>query len=315
MGNQGLKFAALAAVVLAVVLGVLAWRMSLSMADNARDAAKAEMQAQQDEKRGAQEQTTLAVIALKSLAATQEIGPDDVALKPISVVPERYFTKLEDVVGRAPLIDVDAGAPVTPRYFRDSNVLARLIPEGHKALSLEISDVVAVGGFVRPGDEVDLLLFLRGGSDSPPQSRILLSQVLVLAYEDQIIERPHGLSDAEGRKERRSRVRTAVVAIPQEQVTKIMLGASVGDIRLALRRQLVAGAEPETQNNPDSPLPLAQTPPPPQGKPDQKQQIAAEQPITLNELSRLAEKAPAKRKAPVYTVEVFRGSTAKKVAE
>lgn len=311
MGNQGLKYAALAAVVLAIVLGVLAWRMSMSMTDQAREQARAEMAAQQQVSEVEQEQTTLAVVALRSLAATQVIGVDDVALKPVAVVPERYFSRVEDVIGREPLIDIDAGAPVTPRYFRDSNVLARLIPDGHKAMSLEISDVVAVGGFVRPGDEVDLLLFVRG-SDGPPQSRILLPRVLVLAYEDRIIERPQGLSREEGRNERRTRTRTAVVAIPDTQTTKVMLGASLGEIRLALHRQMLAGAD-STEG--DSLLPPAEPEATPSPAQTDKQRLAAEQAITLQELTRLAEKKPSRPKPPAYTVQVFRGSDMQKVSE
>ncbi len=311
MGNQGLKYAALAAVVLAIVLGVLAWRMSMSMTDQAREQARAEMAAQQQVSDVQQEQTTLAVVALRSLAATQLIGVDDVALKPVAVVPERYFSRVEDVVGREPLIDIDAGAPVTPRYFRDSNVLARIIPDGHKAMSLEISDIVAVGGFVRPGDEVDLLLFVRGG-DGPPQSRILLPRVLVLAYEDRIIERPQGLSKEEGRNERRTRTRTAVVAIPDAQTTKVMLGASLGDIRLALHRQMLAGAETDEG---DSLLPPAEPEATPSPAQTDKERLAAEQAITLQELTRLAEKKPSRPKPPAYTVQVFRGSDMQKVVE
>ncbi len=311
MGNQGLKYAALAAVVLAIVLGVLAWRMSLSMTDQAREQARAELAAQQQVSETEQQQTTLAVVALRALAATKTIGVDDVALKPVSVVPDRYFSRVEDVIGREPLIDIDAGAPVTPRYFRDTNVLARLIPEGHKAMSLEISDVVAVGGFVRPGDEVDLLLFVRG-SDGPPQSRILLPRALVLAYEDRIIERPQGLSEEEGRNARRTRARTVVVAIPDEQTTKVMLGASLGELRLALHRQMLAASE---TSEGDSVLPPAEPEATPSPAQTDTQRLAAEQAITLQELTRLAEKKPSRPKPPAYTVQVFRGSDMQKVVE
>lgn len=312
MGNQGLKLAALAAVVLAVILGVLAWRMSASMADTARKNAEAELLAQQAAQ-GEQEATTLAVVALKPLLATRPIGPDDVALKPVVIVPERYYAQTEDVLGREPLIDIDAGAPVTPRYFRDSNVLARLIPDGHKAMSLEISDVVAVGGFVRPGDEVDLLMFLQG-SGGAAQARILLPQVLVLAYEDRIIERPQGLESGGDANQKRRRVRTAVLAIPNEDTTKVMLGANLGKLRLALHRQQLADAA-EPANESGSPLPAAPTPAVAEAKQQDTDQLALEQPITLAELSRLAEKKPPKPTPRPYTVEVFRGSSSQKVTE
>ena len=307
MGNQGLKYAAIGAVVLAIVLGILAWRMTLSITRSAQEEARAAEQAEQTS--AAAVATTLAVVALKPLAATRVIGADDVALMPVSVVPERYFTRIEDVVGRPPLIDIDAGAPVTPRYFRDANILARLIPADHQAMSLEVSDVVAVGGFVKPGDEVDLLLFIRG-NEGASQSRVLLRKVLVLAYEDRIIERPGGLTAEEGRPERRSRVRTAVVAIPSAVTTKVMLGASVGDIRLALHRQELAEGSPPPPAD-GSPLPRAVATPDPaaQSKPEE------EQVITLTELSRIASKAPSRPRPPPYVIHVWRGGDYQKVTD
>jgi pilus assembly protein CpaB len=311
MGNQGLKYAALAAVMLAVLLGVLAYRMTLSMSAAAREEAKAGLEVAGESPLAP---STLAIVALRSLAATRNITVDDVALKPVAVVPERYFTKLQDVVGRAPLIDIDAGAPVTPRYFIESNILARLIPEGHQAMSLEISDVVAVGGFVRPGDEVDLLMFIRAGQ-GPAQSRVLLEKVLVLAYEDRIIERPQGLTKDEGRSDKRSRVRTVVVAIPDAMTTKVMLGASLGEIRLALLRQSVAGAEAEAEAEFDSANPL---PPAPEKLAEQvklleQDKTKREKVITLNELTQLAAKKTTKPKPRPYVIEVFRGSALQKV--
>ncbi len=306
MGNQGLKYAAVGAVLLAVVLGVLAYRMTLSATQAARQQAQAEIEAEQQA--SSARPTTLAVIALRPLAATQAIVADDVALMPVAVVPQRYFTRVEDVIGRAPLIDVDAGAPVTPRYFRDSNVLARIIPENHQAMSLEISDVVAVGGFVRPGDEVDLLLFVRA-ADKPAQARVLLRDVLVLAYEDRIIERPQGLTAEEGRPERRSRVRTAVVAVPEKDTTRVMLGASLGEIRLSLKRQQVAGAE--NGGDDASPLPLAQpAEPKAEISPSEKDKV-----ITLDELTRIAAVKPKRVAPPPYIIEVFRGNESQKVRD
>jgi pilus assembly protein CpaB len=241
------------------------------------------------------EPQSLAVVALQPLSANQPVAETAVALKPLAVVPNRYYTSIEDVVGRVPLLDIDAGAPITPRYFKDANVLARLIPEGHRALSLEISDVVAVGGFVRPGDRVDLLVHLRD-TQQLAQSRILLDDVLVLAYEERIIERPQGVDDPSARTQR-GRVRTAVVAVPETLVTRVMLGASVGDVRLALRRQQADLAELEGN------VPLT-TPTP---APD----FDVEQAVTLTELTKVKKPTPTPKPGPApFKVEVFRADQA-----
>ncbi len=297
MSNSWLKYVAIASVVLAVVLGVIAYRWTTALTESAAaDEARRENVV-------VPAPTTLAVVALRPLGANRTIGPDDVALKPVAVVPERYFTQVGNVIGKVPLIDIDPGAPVTPRYFRQTNILARIIPAGHQAMSLEVSDVVAVGGFVKPGDEVDLLLYVRSG-EVPAQARILLAEVLVLAYEDRVIERPQGLTEEEGRPERRSRVRTAVVAVPEDLTTKVMLAASLGDIRLALRRQVV---DEESAN---AGLPVAAV--------DQSggDEFSRAKAITLAELTALkAKKAPKAKPPPAYTIQVFRGSQVNRVTD
>ncbi len=246
--STGMKIAAAVMAVVAVALGVLvanSYRQSTAEAEAARAAAEAQQ---------AQVPQTLAVVAVKPLEAYQAIPRDALTLVPVSVAPAKYFTNLDEVVGRIPLVDVDAGAPVTPRYFSEGNALARVIPDGHQALSLEINDVISVGGFVRPGDIVDVLLYLRGGSGvASAQARVLLKKARVLAYEDRIIDRPDGLEDTETPDNRR-RVRTAVLAVPETEATRVMLGMSMGELRLALHGAAPATRAPEPTS--DSGLPL-----------------------------------------------------------
>jgi pilus assembly protein CpaB len=228
MSSTTLKIVAVVAVLLAVILAVVGFRISRDFAEQAQ---QAQVQVRQQEV-----QQTLAVVALRPLAAYQPIARDAVALVPVSVVPLNPYSSIDDVVGKVPLVDIDSGAPVTQRYFKEGNVLARIIPHGHQAVSVEINDVVAVGGFVRPGDIVDVLLFLRGGTGlDQPQSRVLLEAARVLAYEERIIDRPEGIK--EDGSQQRSRLRTAVLAVPESDTTKLMLGASLGDLRLALHSQ------------------------------------------------------------------------------
>lgn len=282
MSSTTLKIVAVVSVLLAVVLAVVGFQLSRNYAEQAQ---KAQQKAQQQEV-----QQTLAVVALKPLAAYKPIARDVVALVPVSIAPADPYESIDDVVGKVPLVDVDAGAPVTRRYFKEGNVLARIIPPGHQAVSVEVNDVVAVGGFVRPGDIVDLLLYLRGGAGiDEPQSRVLLKDVRVLAYEERIIDRPEGIKDDE---KQRTRVRTAVLAVPDKDTTKVMLGVSLGELRLALHGQtdaapgeVVAAASPAPQTPPDKA-------------------------ISIGELTRLraAATATGAQPTPKPGVEVLRGS-------
>ena len=223
-----MKILAIVMLAIAGLAGLVAYRMSV---DYARAPQPLPEAAEQEEV----VPTTLVVVALQPLAANVQIQRDDVALTPVTIAPARYFANVDDVVGRVPLVDIDAGAPVAPRYFRDANVLARIIPAGSKAMSLQIDEVVAVGGFVRPGDTVDVLVFLRGSGMQDAQARYLLRSALVLGYEERVIDRPEGVDDSAN--SRRQRIRTAVVAVPDAEVTRVMLGASLGELRLALHGQ------------------------------------------------------------------------------
>jgi pilus assembly protein CpaB len=244
MSSTALKIIAVVAVLLAVILAAVGYNYSRGFVEQAEKAEKAEQQRAQEKPQ------TLAVVALKPLAAYKPIAKEDVALVPVAVLPASPYTSLDQVAGKVPLVDVDAGAPVTARYFADSNILARAIPEGFQAISVEVNDVIAVGGFVRPGDVVDVLLFLRGTGDVPQaQSRVLLKDVRVLAYEERIIDRPEGVED--GKDQQRSRQRTAVLAVPEADTTKLMLGVNAGELRLALHAQKseVETAQVETTDN------------------------------------------------------------------
>ncbi|AXQ30769.1 Flp pilus assembly protein CpaB [Solimonas sp. K1W22B-7] len=230
MSSNTLKIVALVAVLLAAVLAVIGYRYSRSFAEKAEQAQKAEAERQQVKQ-------TLAVVAVKPLLAYKPIARDAVALVPVTIVPKDPYTSIDQVVDKVPLIDIDAGAPVTGRYFNESSLLARAIPEGYKAVSVEVTDVIAVGGFIRPGDVVDVMLFLRGGqSINDEQARVLLEGVRVLAYQEQVIDRPEGAEDDPKEKKSRasSRQRTAVLAVADRDITRLMLGASAGELRLAL---------------------------------------------------------------------------------
>ena len=292
MSSTAARVVAGIAIFLTVVLAVIGYRVSHRYAEQS-GGKETEVRVESDVPR------ILAVIALKPLAAYREIQPDDVVLAEIAVAPKNYYTTVDDVVGKAPLVDVDQGAPVTRRYFAEGNHLARSVPPGFLAVSVEVSDVVGVGGFVRPGDVVDVLLYLRGTNDvSTTQARILLEQTRVLAYEEMLVDRPEGLKDEEQSSRGSRRQRTAVLAVPEKQTTRLMLGASLGELRLALHG-LPGNAPDEAMQ---ARLPLSDE--------ALKQAAAKKVPdmaLTAADLSRV-KAPPAKKRVTRPKVVVYRGS-------
>lgn len=296
MSSTALKIFAAVSVLAAIILAAVGYRMS-------REYAQKSESAQQQVKQQEAEQT-LAVVAVKPLAAYKPIARDAVALVPVSVKPADPFTTIDEVVGKQPLVDVDAGAPVTRRYFREGNLLARAIPPGFQAVSISVTDVLAVGGFLRPGDIVDILIFLRGAEGiDKPQSRVLLKDVRVLAYLEQVVDRPEGVPEDEQRQQRQQR--TAVLAIADKDTTKLMLGASLGELRLALHGQADEAGIEATDVAAD-----AEGAPPAAGPaPVVATAVGKERPekvITAEELGRV--KPPPGVAVPVTRVEIFRGN-------
>lgn len=237
MSSTALKIAAVVTVLLAIILAVVAFQMTRNYTEAPSGAAPS-ASAADSEKPEDKEVLPQAVVAIKPLAAYQPIKAEQVRVAPVAVKTEGHFESVEDVVNRIPLVDIDAGAPVSGRHFKDANELARIVPPGHKAISLEVDDVIAVGGFLKPGDIVDVLVYLRGGSGiEAVQARVLLRELRVLALEDRIIDRPEGVEDGKD-EDRRRRQRTVVLAVPEDKTTRLMLGSNLGDVRLAMHGQV-----------------------------------------------------------------------------
>ena len=306
MSSTALKILALVTLVLAVGLGLMAYRMSQDIARPPATAASEEAAAPAQ---------TLAVVAIKPLMAYTAIPADAVAVVPVAVLPEAYFSKPEEVVGKAPLADVPTGTTLGPRYFREANTLVRSIPEGTQAMSLEINDVIAVGGFVRPGDLVDVLFYIRssGREVEDSQARILLREARVLAYEDRVLNDAEptdtGTTDSNRQQQQRARrIRTAVLAVPEADTTRVMLGASLGELRLSLR-----GALPEERTDEIRPGELlTATPVATRAAPDP---TPSDQVVTLRELSAIKKKQQSSGAQPSGTpsVIIYRGNDVQQV--
>ena len=234
MSSNLIKIIAAVFVVLAVFLAFVAYKMSHDAFDNAN---KTTQQAQSQTPAVPQTQV---VVATKPLLANAPIDRGSLKVVSMEIVPEKYYTSLDDVAGRIPPIDIDAGTPITPRLLGDDHQLAKLVPPGDKAVSLNLTDVIGVGGFVRPGDIVDVLVYLHNDTANKVdiiQARILLKDALVLASDDHIVSPPPGAQQNANAQQQQRRERTVVVAVPDEEVTRVMLGASLGEVRLALHGQ------------------------------------------------------------------------------
>ncbi|SHG94978.1 Flp pilus assembly protein CpaB [Cognatishimia maritima] len=150
-----------------------------------------------------------------------------------SVRPDGSFSKIEEIVvgdteetRRFALTQIAQGEPILASKITVPGQRAKLsaaLTPGLKAVSIRVNDVLGVAGFVLPGDRVDVML-TRGGR-SNPYVDVLLQGVRVLAI-DQV---------ADERRDKPSVVRTVTFEVNTTEAQKLVLGANVGTLSLALR--------------------------------------------------------------------------------
>lgn len=125
--------------------------------------------------------TTEVVVAAQDITARSLITRDMLAT---STIPVRYFHDLyvvdpSELAGQmVALVDISEGE-ILQRNVVHSN--AGLEPN-MRAVSMAVNQVTSVGGNVRPGNRVDVIVsFTPPGEDSEPVTMVLLQDVEVLA--------------------------------------------------------------------------------------------------------------------------------------
>jgi pilus assembly protein CpaB len=186
--------------------------------------------------------TRTVIVAAAPLRFGAAVTPDVVAEMewPSSSVPAGAFTSREALLGpggqRTVLASIAKNEPILAAKITgpgQRGTLSAVIDVDMKAVTIRVDDVLGVAGFVQPDDRVDVLLTRsdRSGSPSPHQasgaafSDLLLQNVRVLAI-DQIADRSGQAKPA----------KAVTIEVTTEDAQKVALGASVGQLSLALRQ-------------------------------------------------------------------------------
>lgn len=157
------------------------------------------------------------------------------------------FTKIDDCTGRAVIMPMAENEPVLEGNLAPKGAGAGLpatIPEGMRALTVAVNDVVAVAGFVVPGTMVDVLVTgqIAGSGANGNITRTILENVSVLSA-GQKIEK-----DQEGKPQT---VPVVTLLVSPEDADKLTMASTMGRIQLALRNTIdtkVVNPAPVLQN-------------------------------------------------------------------
>jgi len=146
------------------------------------------------------------------------------------------FTRIEDCTNRALITPVVENEPILDAKLAPVAAGAGLpatIPEGMRALSVAVNDVVGVAGFVIPGTMVDVLVTgqVGSGSGSDNVTRTILENVRVLAAGQKVEQ------DREGKPQT---VPVITLLVSPEDAAKLTMASTEGKIQLALRNTVDA---------------------------------------------------------------------------
>lgn len=140
------------------------------------------------------------------------------------------FAKIEDCAGRAVITPVAENEPILEGKLAPKGSGAGLpatIPQGMRALSVAVNDVVGVAGFVVPGTMVDVLVTGQtSGGRTGQITKTILEDVPVLAAGQKIEQ------DREGKPQT---VPVVTLLVSPEDADKLTMASTQGKIQLALR--------------------------------------------------------------------------------
>jgi len=152
---------------------------------------------------------------------------------PAEAVPPGSFRHERDVIGRGVVLPIAQGEfLIAGKNLASANAgsgLPSMIPSGMRAVSVRVSDISSVGGFVAPGSRVDVLMTGNPGSGEP-QTVTVLRNVAVLANGSRL---DHNILAPDSQN---SPVITLLVS--PDDAERLALAMAQGRIQLALRNPL-----------------------------------------------------------------------------
>ena len=184
----------------------------------------------------AQEPTTTqqVVVAAIDLPVGHVIKAEDVRMIawPGDDIPVGFATTVDQVLSRGLITGVRANEPLLDSKMAAAGIgggLPVMIPEGMRAISIGVDEVIGVAGFVIPGTRVDVLLTVTPQGAREPVTQVILQNVEALAA-GQVIQRDENGTPIS--------VAVLTLLVTPQQAEELAMASTQGRIQLALRNYL-----------------------------------------------------------------------------
>ena len=212
----------------AVVFGLLAVFIAQVWLNN-----QASMQAMNYEANKKPQSTRTIVVAKEPLRFGTELNAAMLQEVPwpAESLPSGAFTAIKDILSggrRVVLSAIEANEPVLALKITGAGqraTLSALVKPGMKAVTIRVNDVEGVGGFVLPGDHVDVVL-TRQIDKGSATTDVVLQNTRVLAVDQSADERTFKATVA----------KSVTLEVDTVEAQKVWLASSVGSLSLLLRK-------------------------------------------------------------------------------
>ncbi|HWB52867.1 MAG TPA: Flp pilus assembly protein CpaB [Tepidisphaeraceae bacterium] len=174
---------------------------------------------------------TRMVVAKRPIPPGHSISPDDLGVMSIEgrKSPEGTFSSPEELLGRVAAMPIDENQPVLQSMLanpRAGTGLEALLPDGTRAITIDVNEVSGVAGLLNPGCHVDLLTSLHEGNAGSLITRTLVQDVKVVAVGQSMSPAPAPDGQV---------ARSVTLVVTPKQAEMIELASNVGRPRLILR--------------------------------------------------------------------------------
>ena len=254
-------------------------------------------------------------VAKVAIPIGTKIIPEQVMLVqfPAESMPDGTFDNVDKLTGRVAVVNIAAREPITDSRLAPEGTAAGLsavIPEGYRAMTVKVDDVVGISGFIMPGTLVDVVVVITPEEPTNgrgPISKIVLQNIKVLAN-GQNIDKPENERDANS-------VKAVTLQVTPEEAEKLALASSEGRLQLVMRNSIDQGDEEtkgvnkQTLLGGDRATPI----PDPGSLKSEQPKVESKPRPAQRKVSTEPETKPAAPPAPRTSVEVIEGAKKRNV--
>jgi pilus assembly protein CpaB len=255
-------------------------------------------------------------VAKVAIPVGTKIVPEQVMVVqfPKESLPDGAFETPEKLTGRVAITNISAREPITESKIAPEGTaggLSAVIPEGYRAMTVKVDDVVGISGFIMPGTLVDVVVVIDPDEQAGmknPISKIVLQNIKVLANGSNI-DKPEDQREANS-------VKAVTLQVTPEQAEKLALASTEGKLQLVMRNQIDQGDEQTNGVNKRQLLlgdKATQTPEPGSFKSEQPKASQQPRPVRRVRVESEPKAAAAPAPTPRTSVEMIEGAKKRSV--